>query len=498
MTRTERGVRVRFAPSPTGHLHVGGARTAIFNQLFARKHEGSLVLRVEDTDRARSLPEHVEEILSSLRWIGVDWDEGPLFQSKRSDLYSASAAKLLDLGAAYPCFCSPETLAEKRRLAEKAKGRYGYDGTCRRLPSDERQRRLAEGDPHVLRLRVPEGETSFPDLVQGTVAIKNETIEDFILTRSDGSPTYHLTVVADDLDLEITHVLRGGDHLSNTPKQILLYKALDAPIPAFGHFPLILGPDRKKLSKRHGHTSVSAYRQEGILPEALYNFLLLLGWSPGDDREVMSRDEILAGFSLESVSRANAVFDTKKLAWMNAEYLNRLPDDRLLPLVVSELESSSADLSGLLASLLLDDQREWLSGVVRAIRSRAHSVGEIAAFVLPFVTEDFPMNPKAARKRLAVPGLADWMKRLGAAFQSLAEWNTETVEESVRAVAGKLEIKAAILIHALRLALTGQGKGPSLFEVAALAGKERTLERIDRLVQGLETGTLPPADASPA
>src|SRR5437763_1207658 len=340
-------VRVRFAPSPTGHLHVGGARTALYNWLFARHQVGVFILRIEDTDVDRSRPELVTAILESLEWLGLKWDEGPYRQSERLDRYREMAAELERRGHAYPCFCAAEELQARRARAEAERRAWKYDGTCRKLSGSERQRRRAEGRPGALRFRVPEtGETSFDDRVFGCVTVEHRDLEDFVLLRSDGNPTYHLGVVADDLDLRISHVIRGADHLSNTPKQILMYQALGAPPPVFAHLPLILGPDRQRLSKRHGATAVGAYREQGVLPEALRNFLALLGWTPPagadkpDGKEVLTIEEMIATFDLQAVSKSNAVFDLEKLAWMNSVYLRALPRNRLLALAEAELASA--------------------------------------------------------------------------------------------------------------------------------------------------------------
>ncbi|MGH9777852.1 MAG: glutamate--tRNA ligase, partial [Candidatus Acidiferrales bacterium] len=329
-------VRVRFAPSPTGYLHVGGARTALFNFLFARRHAGVFILRIEDTDVDRSKPELVEAVLEGLRWLKLTWDEGPFHQSERLQSYQAIADRLRASGHAYPCFCAPEELDERRKSADKAGKPWKYDGRCRRLSKGEVAARGSQ--PHALRFAVPqEGEARFNDLVYGEMNVRYDEVEDFVLLRSDRLPTYQLAVVADDLDMRITHVIRGSDHLINTPKQLLIYQALQQQPPLFAHVPLILGPDRTRLSKRHGATSVTAYRDEGFLPEAFRNFLALLGWSPGDDTELMATDELIRRFNLESVSRTNAVFDRDKLVWFNSEYLRNQPLETILPRVEAQL-----------------------------------------------------------------------------------------------------------------------------------------------------------------
>ncbi|MHB9002231.1 MAG: glutamate--tRNA ligase, partial [Thermoanaerobaculia bacterium] len=320
-------MRLRFAPSPTGFLHVGGARTAIFNLLHARRHGGKLLLRIEDTDVERSRQHHAEQIVTSLAWLGVDWDEGPLYQSDRLDLYRTRAFELVEKGLAYRCYCTVEELEAEREAAEKSGGQYRYSGRCRTSAA------VREGQPFVIRFKVDPGPIDFHDLIRGDVHFEAELIDDFVLLRSDGHPTYHLSVVVDDIDMRVTHVARGDDHLSNTPKHILLFRAFGADTPVFAHLPLILGTDKKRLSKRFGATSVEEYQSLGILPEALFNFLTLLGWSPGGDREIMSKGEAIAGFDLSDVNKAPAVFDQEKLTWLNAQYMAKASPSRLADLV---------------------------------------------------------------------------------------------------------------------------------------------------------------------
>src|SRR5215467_3991944 len=338
--------RVRFAPSPTGYLHVGGARTALFNWLFARHFGGVLILRIEDTDLERSTPEMVEGILQGLSWLGLNSDEGPYYQTQRVDLYKKAAQKLIDSGAAYHCFCTKEELDQRRGKAAEEGRPPRYEGTCRRLDYAEILRRRAAGEPAAVRFAIPEsGNTSFEDAVFGKVEFANSELEDFVLLRSDGSPTYHLSVVADDIDLRITHIIRGADHISNTPKQVLLYRALDASMPLFAHVPLILGADKTRLSKRHGATSVIAYRDEGIVPEAFRNFLALLGWTPPEGTgEILGDSELIRLFGLEGISRSNAVFDRGKLDWFNTEYIRAYSAERLLPLIEEEWKKAGVQL----------------------------------------------------------------------------------------------------------------------------------------------------------
>src|SRR6185436_1230786 len=340
--------RVRFAPSPTGYLHVGGARTALFNWLFARRHGGTFVLRIEDTDLERSSEEMVGGILDGLRWLGLDWDEGPdaggqfgpYFQSERLSRHRDVADRLVAEGHAYGCYCSTERLQAERAAAEARGEAWQYDRRCLSLGVNDIARLDAAGTPRAVRVRVPPGQTTFDDLVHGPITIDHATIEDFVILRSDGQPTYQLSVVCDDIDMAITDVVRGDDHISNTPKQILLYRALGAPVPRFAHVPLILGPDKKRLSKRHGATSVMEYAKQGYLPEAMFNFLALLGWSPGGEQEIFTRDELIARFTLEGISGGNAVFNPEKLDWFNAQHLARLSTDDLIGRIRPELEAA--------------------------------------------------------------------------------------------------------------------------------------------------------------
>jgi glutamyl-tRNA synthetase len=466
-------IRVRFAPSPTGYLHVGGARTALYNWLFARRMNGVFILRIEDTDADRSRPELTTAILESMEWLGLNWDEGPFHQSERLDRYRAVAAELERAGHAYPCFCTTEDLQAKRSLA--AGGRpWKYDGTCRNLPETERQNRLAAGVPHVVRFRVPAtGATDFEDQVFGRVTVENEEIEDFVLLRSDGQPTYHLSVVADDVDMRITHVIRGADHLSNTPKQILVYRAAGASLPVFAHLPLILGPDRQRLSKRHGATSVGAYRDQGILPEALVNFLALLGWTPTGGEEILSREAMVQQFDLSAVSRSNAVFDPEKLAWMNNQYLRALSMDRLAPLVETELKLSGLD-STITASPA--DFKQTLA----LLQPRMRTLKDFSLGGRAFFTDDFEYAPEACKKFWKDLSISTLFHRLADRLAQLESFDLATTESALRGLAEEEGMKAGPLINATRVALTGQAVAPGLFDVMCVLGQERTVERLRR------------------
>jgi glutamyl-tRNA synthetase len=472
-------IRVRFAPSPTGYLHVGGARTALYNWLFARRHGGVLILRIEDTDADRSKPELTTAILESLNWLGLKWDEGPIHQSDRVQLYREMAAKLEQLGHAYPCFCTPEELRLKRERAEAEHRAWKYDGACRRLSAEGRAKLRAEGRASALRFGVPENDaTEFDDLVFGRVELQNSEIEDFILLRSDGQPTYHLGVVADDLDMRVTHVIRGADHLSNTPKQVLMYRALGAPVPIFAHLPLILGPDRSRLSKRHGATSVGAYREQGVLPEALVNFLVLLGWTPPGGKEIVSLQAMISDFDLAAVSKSNAVFDPEKLAWMNAEYLRNSSLDRLLPLVLQELASA-----GLSPESAYGANLEKIQKAVSLLQTRARTLKDFSQSGRAFFSDDFEYEPEAAKKFWKDPQVADLMDRLAGRLEGADSFDLETTEKTLRTLAEESGVKAGLLINASRVALTGQGVAPGLFDVMVLLGRERTVARL-RLAAG--------------
>jgi glutamyl-tRNA synthetase len=463
--------RVRFAPSPTGYLHVGGARTALFNWLFARHFKGTLVLRIEDTDLERSTPEMVEGILQGLQWLGINWDEGPCYQTQRVDLYRAAAAKLLDSGVAYYCFCSKEDLEARRTKAAQEKRPPRYEGTCRKIDRDEAQRRKNSGEPAAVRFAIPEGgSTSFDDAVFGKVEFANSELEDFVLLRSDGSPTYHLSVVADDIDLRISHIIRGADHISNTPKQVLLYRALGSPLPIFAHVPLILGPDKTRLSKRHGATSVMAYREEGIVPEAFRNFLALLGWTPPEGApEVMGDEALTRLFGLDGISKSNAVFDRDKLDWFNTEYIRSYPSERLLPLIEEEWKRAGVSPTAERGSLL---------ATIDLLKPRARSLKDFAGSFRAFFSDDFEADPAAVEKFLKDSAVRQMLIALGQCYANAEDFSEQGTERVLRDFAAEKGVKAGALINGARVALTGQGVAPSLFAVMSNLGKERVTKRL--------------------
>ncbi len=470
--------RVRFAPSPTGYLHVGGARTALFNWLFARHFGGTLILRIEDTDFERSSEAMVEGILEGMRWLGIDWDEGPFYQSRRLPLYQATAEKLLASGHAYPCFCTKEEL-EARRAEAVAAGRPPmYDRRCRALSLEQVAQNRAAGRLAAIRFAVPEGgSTSFDDAVVGKIEFSNTELEDFVLLRSDGIPTYHLSVVADDIDMGLTHIIRGADHISNTPKQVLQYLALGTPLPVFAHVPLILGPDKTRLSKRHGATSVISYKEMGIVPEAFRNFLALLGWTPGaagkdaqgKDREVFASDELIRLFTLDGITRSNSVFDNDKLAWFNTEYIRAYTAEQLLPLIEQEWS---------LAFFTPDRPREEVLAAIKLTKTRARSLKDFAGAFRAYFSDDFPYDTAAVTKFLADPLVPLMLAELGTRYEQAAEFSEASTEATLRAFAEEKAVKAGVLINGARVALTGQGVAPSLFAVMVTLGRERVIRRL--------------------
>src|SRR5262245_36513067 len=461
-------VRVRFAPSPTGYLHVGGARTALFNWLFARRHGGMFVLRIEDTDVERSSQEMVDGILDGMRWLGLDSDEGPLvggsyapyFQSERGDRYRAMANRLVAEGLAYYCYCKDERCS------------------CRELTPEIVADRERDGVPRAIRFHVPPGAMRFDDLVHGPIEFDRANIEDFVILRSDGHPTYHLSVVSDDVEMKITHVVRGDDHISNTPKQILLYQAVGAAVPQFAHVPLILGPDKKRLSKRHGATSVMEYAREGYTPEAMVNFLALLGWSPGRDRELFTRDELTASFALDGISGGNAVFNSEKLEWFNQQHMTRLAPDDLARRLKPWFEAA-----GVWSDAFVGDRHAWFAAVLELLKPRARRLADFAEHGRYFFSDDIEYDHAAVAKYLRADGITDQLTTLAAAFGTLETFDPASLEATLRRTAEARGVKAAALIHATRVSVTGKAVSPSLFDVLALVGRDRTLARLRAAVQ---------------
>lgn len=461
-------MKLRFAPSPTGLLHVGGARTAIFNLLHARRYGGTMLLRIEDTDVERSKQRHAEQIVSSLQWLGVEWDEGPLYQSDRLDRYKQRAEELVASGKAYRCYCTVEELETERTVAEKAGIAYRYSGRCRALADSGAVSRNAE---HVIRFKVLRGGIDFHDLIRGDVHFEADLIDDFVLLRSDGYPTYHLSVVVDDIDMAITHVARGDDHLSNTPKHILLFRAFGAEPPIFAHLPLILGSDRKRLSKRTGATSAEEYREMGIVPAALFNFLVLLGWSPGGDRELITREEAAKLFDLTDVNKAPAVFDPEKLLWMNGQYLMRMTADEVYPHLAPFLENAPA--------------LPAIRDAIELNKGRGRTLRELAVNLQPFLSDPAKYEPDAVKKHIKDDEVAARMRELREVLAAAQPFDVATTERVLRELAERRGVGAATYIHPLRLALTGRGASPPIFDVAAVLGRDRSLARLDRFIDAL-------------
>jgi glutamyl-tRNA synthetase len=476
-------VRVRFAPSPTGFLHVGGLRTALYNYCFARRHGGVFVLRIEDTDRARFVPGAIEGLTEALRWSGLTWDEGPdrggphrpYLQSERTDLYRRAAEQLIAAGHAYPCFCTPERLEAMRREQAAQKRDERYDRACRKLAPMDVQARIAAGDRHVVRLRVPDGETlAFDDLVRGHVEFQSDLVDDTVLLKSDGFPTYHLANVVDDFAMRITHVIRGEEWLSSMPKHLLLYRYLECPLPAFAHLPLLLNPDRSKLSKRQGDVAVEDYRAQGYFPEALLNFVAFLGWNPGDEREIFSLDELAHEFSLERVNKSGAVFNVEKLRWLNQQYLMR----RTAETILAELRP-------------VVEARGWggvsdktLRAIIPLMRERAVFVREIVEKAPWFFEDPVEYEEAAVRKRWK-PESASLLRAAREFIGTTEPFTHEALHAAADALAAARGGKLGELVHPLRIACTGCGAGPGLFELMEVLGRETCLRRLHRALQEL-------------
>jgi glutamyl-tRNA synthetase len=474
-SETGAGARLRFAPSPTGDLHVGGARTALFNWLYVRHFGGQLLLRIEDTDKARSTDESTRAIFDGLTWLGLSWDEEPVYQAANIARHQADVELLLARGAAYRCFCTPEELDRWRAEAAGRKDAFKYDGRCDRLPSDEVARRVASGAPSVVRFRVGEGTTEWTDLVHGRIAFPNKDIDDFVVLRSDGTPVYNMAVVSDDIAMRITLVMRGDDHISNTPKQIMLYEALGAPLPQFAHLPMIHGTDGKKLSKRHGATAVGDYQHQGILPSAMCNFLALLGWSPGGDREIMTRDEMIALFSPDGLQKKAAVFDPAKLEWMNGQHLSMLPLTEVEPYVTPAIVAA-----GLATPEDLAARREWYLALLDLLRVRARTIGDIVRQAAPYFLTTITYDPDAVAKQWKDHGATvTILTATSEALQSVSPWSAERLEFALRTVAESHGLAAGKLFQPLRVALTGLAVSPGIFDVLMVLGRETALSRIE-------------------
>jgi glutamyl-tRNA synthetase len=481
-------VRVRFAPSPTGHLHIGGARTALFNFLFARHQGGTFILRIEDTDRERSTLEAVRHIIDGLKWLRLNWDEGPevggnygpYFQLERLPIYLKFAQKLIESGKAYYCYCTPEELAERREQMLKKGIPPKYDGRCRFLSEEEEKKFINEGRSRVVRFATPDkGETVFKDLIKGKVEFVNSLLDDFVMLKSDGIPTYNFAAVVDDHLMKITHVIRGDDHISNTPRQILVYRALEFDdVPLFAHLPMILGPDGTRLSKRHGATAVVDYKEFGYLPEALVNYLALLGWAAGDTQEVFSLDELIEKFSLERVGKSSAIFSPEKLGWMNGEYIRKTDIEKLTNRAVPYLQKR-----GHVPERVNEKQFEYVKKVVALEQERLKTLADIVELADFFFVDRVRYEEGAVNKILKQDYVPDLLKKLKVKFNELSPFSAGNVEGAMRTLAEELGLKTSLVFHPLRVAVSGRMVGPGLFDMVEVLGRDRVLKRIDDALQ---------------
>lgn len=483
-------VRVRFAPSPTGKLHVGGARTAIFNWAFARANHGSFILRIDDTDPTRSIEENTQIILRAMRWLGLDWDEGPevggdfgpYAQTERAAMYREALEQLIAKGAAYPCFCTPEQLEEDRQAARARKDPFqGYQRRCRDLDPDEARKRIEAGEPHVWRIKVPldRGDVVVNDAVHGQVTFAARELDDFVIFRSDGTPTYNFATVVDDAAMKITHVIRGDDHLSNTPRQVMVYEALGAPVPVFAHISMILGTDGKKLSKRHGATSVEEYRDAGYLSDAFVNYLALLGWSPDGETTIVPREALAKTFSLEHVSKNPATFDPKKLDWMNAEYINAMTDqDFANTILIPELIDA-----GLITKPEDRDEAWWLT-LASIVKPRVKHLGEVVSVcgMIFSHADTLAYDEKAVSKGLAKEGMGSVLDAAQQALGTLSEdcWTETAIDAALEPLPEKLDMKKRLVFQAIRAAICGNLVSPPLGTTMQLIGRDDCLARIAR------------------
>ena len=468
-------IRTRFAPSPTGYLHIGGARTALFNYLFARHYGGKFILRIEDTDRERSTPEAIQAILDALTWLRLEWDEGPFYQTERYPLYKEKIRQLLAGGKAYPCICTAQELDTKRKLAQQEKRKPAYDGTCR--PAEGVISDLPTGKPYTIRFRSPrEGTTVVEDAVKGNVVFDNRELDDLIIARSDGTPTYNFCVVVDDIEMAITHIIRGDDHLANTPRQIQLYQALGQPLPKFAHVPLILGTDKARLSKRHGATSVTAYRDMGYFPEAVVNYLVRLAWSYGD-QEIFSREELIEKFTLENVGKAAGVFNPEKFLWVNFTYLKARPLSQLAEEIIPFIRAKGYPVP---------QDKRWLEKMIATLQERAKTLVDLVDQAHFYLTDDIAIDDKAAKKFLTSDAAKPLSKLIGR-LTSLDDFSEAKIEQIFATVLQELGLSMGQLAQPVRVALTGSTISPGIHEVIAVLGKERTLQRLHTALARLQS-----------
>jgi glutamyl-tRNA synthetase len=470
-------IRTRFAPSPTGYLHIGGARTALFNYLFARHHGAKFILRIEDTDRERSTPEAIRAILDAMQWLELDYDEGPFYQTERYPLYQASIKELLANGKAYPCICTAEELNAKRQLALKEKRKPAYDGTCR--PPEGVVADIPVGKSYTVRFRSPaEGSTVVKDLIKGDVVFDNRELDDLIIARSDGTPTYNFCVVVDDIDMKVSHIIRGDDHLSNTPRQIQLYQALGHELPEFAHVPLILGTDKARLSKRHGATSVTAYRDMGYFPEAVVNYLVRLAWSYGD-QEIFSRQELIDKFSLENIGKSAGVFNPEKFLWVNAHYLKSKPLAELAEAIKPYIAAKG---------YRVPSDNEWLEKLITTLRERTKTLLELVEAGHYYFTDDVRIDDKAAKKFLT-KSAGEALATLASELETVENFTQPQIEQAFAHTMQKCGLKLGDLAQPVRVALTGNTVSPGIHEVIEVLGKKRTLARLQHALRDIEAAS---------
>lgn len=479
-------IRVRIAPSPTGYLHLGLARTALFNWLFARHHNGTFIVRIDDTDEERSTEGSLQNILESLKWLNMDWDEGiekggnygPYVQSQRLDIYQEYAQKLLDSGWAYYCYCSQEELEAERKQSQAEHKAYIYSGKCRNLSAEDKRKFEAEGRKPSIRLRVEDKVITVHDIVKGDVEFRTGLLGDFIIVRPSGMPMYNYASAIDDMLMQISHIIRADEHLANTPKQILIIEALNSPLPEFAHVPLVLGGKGEKLSKRHGATSAEAYKEMGYLPEAMINYLVRLGWSYDDESEVFSVDELIQKFTLDRVGKAGGVFDQQKLLWLNGEYIMKMDMEARTKAVIPFLQKA-----GLLAEEISPEKFKWLKEVVKAVGDRLKTLAQILDYSGFFFVDKLEYDEAAVKKRLKNPGVPEMLEKIKAKLQAVEPYDEANLEETVRIFAEEEGLSGGQIIHPLRVALTGKAVGPGIFETIALLGKEKVTRRLE---EGIE------------
>jgi len=479
MSENESSIRLRIAPSPTGYLHLGTARTALFNYLFARANNGKFLLRIEDTDLKRSDDSMVQSILRGLEWLGLKWDEEILFQSDHFEEYREKAMELYNKGLAYWCYCTPQELKERKEEYLKSKKRWIYDRRCYHRSVEEKKVFEEEGRPKALRFLIDDGFTGFDDLVHGEIKRENSEIEDFVLLKADGSPTYNLAVVVDDHRMKISHILRGDDHISNTPKQILLYRAFNWDIPRFGHLPLILSKDKTKLSKRKDAVDIFDYKKEGFFPEGMINYLVLLGWSPKTEEEIFSLQELEEKFTLENVHPTPAVFDRDRLEWLNGEWLRKLNVDEAVRRLEIYLKDNGFEIN----------DPDYLAKVIQSMGSRANKLKDFIEIGRYFFTDDFTYDEKGLKKRIC-PGVEVGIKKLITKFSELDPFDEENMESVLRGLSEELNCKAGELIHPVRLGVSGMTFGPGLFELLEVLGKEKVIKRLEKFVIYIEEENL--------